>query len=288
MSDSSGPPTVRTVADLRAAVATWRSAGETIALVPTMGALHEGHLSLVRAAHANASKVVATLFVNPTQFGENEDLSTYPRDEDRDRELFAQEKVDLLFAPAIAQMYGENDSTRIDVGELGTCLDGEYRPGFFVGVATVVAKLLLQSLPDVALFGEKDFQQLQVIRRMVSDLHIPVEIMGVPTVREADGLALSSRNAYLTPEEREAAPALYSVLNKIADAARSGGDLPAAIDDGMDELRAAGFSSVDYLTVRNADTFAVIDASTDLQRFPGRVLGAAHLGKARLIDNVKL
>ncbi len=288
MTADTQPEIVRTVDDLRSHITRWRAGGDTIGLVPTMGALHEGHLSLVRAARAQASKVVATLFVNPTQFGKNEDLGTYPRDEVRDRGMLAQGHVDVLFAPGVEQMYGPDDSTRIDVGELGACLDGEFRPGFFVGVATVVAKLLLQSLPDVAFFGEKDFQQLQVIRRMVSDLHIPVEICGVPTLREADGLALSSRNAYLTPEERRVAPTLYRVLNSIADVAGADGDLFKAVDEGTSELLSAGFASVDYLTVRNAATFQPVTTRRDLDGQPGRVLGAAKLGRARLIDNVGL
>jgi pantoate--beta-alanine ligase len=274
---------IRTTHELRAQISEWRAAGHTVALVPTMGALHEGHLSLVRAAHIQASKVIATLFVNPTQFGEGEDLDAYPRDEIRDRTLLGTEGVDLLFAPALDQMYAPDDSTRIDVGELGACLDGEHRPGFFVGVATVVAKLLLQALPDVALFGEKDFQQLLVIKRMVSDLHLPVKIQGVPTVRDDDGLAMSSRNAYLTKDERRAAPTLYKVLNQVAG---HDGDLAKAIKDGTGELLAAGFSNVDYLSVRNAHTFQAIHSKVELGDSPGRVLGAAKLGKARLIDNV--
>lgn len=286
MTDTSHLRTIRTVEELRIQIACWRDAGDTIALVPTMGALHEGHLGLVRAAHENASRVVVTLFVNPTQFGKNEDLDTYPRNEDQDRAMLARESVDLLFAPSVEQMYGPNDSTRIDVGDLGACLDGEYRSGFFVGVATVVTKLLLQALPDIALFGEKDFQQLQVIRRMVDDLHIPVHIQGVPTIREADGLAMSSRNAYLSPEERKCASSLYRVLNNIADVVKNNGDMSGVISVGTSELLSAGFSAVDYLTVRNAETFDLISSGEIRRGVSGRVLGAAKLGKARLIDNI--
>ncbi len=280
--------TVSTVTDLRQHVSSLRTAGVTIALVPTMGALHDGHLSLVRAAREQASHVVVSLFVNPTQFGENEDLDTYPGDRDRDRALLSDENVDLLFMPRVEDMYPEGDVTRITVGDLGSTLEGEYRPGFFIGVATVVSKLLLQVLPDVALFGEKDFQQLQVIRRMVRDLHIPVRIFGVPTVRAPDGLALSSRNAYLSDAERAVAPALYEVLTGIAGTVRKKGDIPAALNMGRASLLSAGFAAVDYLECRHAETFTPVTDATDEDPDNLRVLAAVRLGSTRLIDNVSI
>ena len=201
--------TVRTIADLRARVQGWRGAGQRIGLVPTMGALHAGHVSLVKNSVARCDRTVVTLFVNPTQFGPKEDFSVYPRDEARDAALVAAEGADLLFAPGVDEVYPGGHSTKVHVGGLGDVLEGEYRPGFFTGVATVVTKLLLQALPDEAFFGEKDYQQLQVIKKLIRDLDVPVTATGVATVRESDGLALSSRNAYLTPAERATAPVLH-------------------------------------------------------------------------------
>jgi pantoate--beta-alanine ligase len=272
---------VRSIADLRARVRQWRGAGERVGLVPTMGALHEGHLSLVRRSRAMTTRTCVTLFVNPTQFGPNEDLAVYPRTEEADAAMLAAEGADLLFAPAVAEMYPAESVTRVSVPGIGDLLEGEFRPGFFTGVATIVAKLLIQALPDVALFGEKDYQQLQVIKRMTRDLDIPAEIEGVPTVREADGLALSSRNAYLTPDERRAAPALYQSMSNVAAKVAAGGDVEREEARAAQTLLEAGFSTVDYLTVRDA---ATLRPWTDRAR-PGRVLAAARLGKARLIDN---
>ncbi len=280
--------TVNTVAALRRRIDGWRKAGERIALVPTMGALHEGHLTLVRHARSLADRVCVSLFVNPTQFAANEDLDTYPRDENRDRDLLTQEGIDLLYAPAAGEMYPEGEVTRITMPGIGDCLEGEYRPGFFTGVATVVAKLLIQCAPDVALFGEKDFQQLQVIRRMAADLSIPVAIEGVPTVREADGLALSSRNVYLTGEEREIAPKLHQALNAIRGTLLESGSLGDVIAQETENLLSAGFSSVDYLSARESETFAEIESLDGLKGRKGRILGAARLGKARLIDNIAI
>ncbi len=273
---------VRTIADLRSRIRQWRGDGERIGLVPTMGALHEGHLSLVRRSMNMTTRTCVTLFVNPTQFGPNEDLAVYPRDEDSDAAMLAAEGAHLLFAPPVAEMYPSESATRVSVLGIGDLLDGEFRPGFFTGVATVVAKLLIQALPDVALFGEKDYQQLQVIKRMTRDLDIPVDIEGAPTVREADGLALSSRNAYLTPEERRAAPALYRSIATVAANVAAGADPAREEKRAAQALLEAGFATIDYVTVRDAETLRPWTGSAR----PGRVLAAAKLGKARLIDNV--
>ncbi|MGB0670599.1 MAG: pantoate--beta-alanine ligase [Rhodospirillales bacterium] len=277
---------LRTVADLRQQVAAWRAAGLRVGLVPTMGALHEGHLDLVRAARAEADRVVATIFVNPRQFGPNEDFDQYPRAEERDAGLLAAESCHLLYAPAVTEMYGTGNVTQVCMGGLAGLLEGAFRPGFFDGVATVVTKLFLQAQPDLAFFGEKDYQQLQVIRRFVRDLDIPVEVCGVETRREADGLALSSRNAYLTAAERTVAPALNAGLRALAAAARSGESLQSAEADAAEALLSAGFQSVDYLTVRDAESLEPWPGVRSGR--PGRVLGAAKLGRARLIDNIPL
>jgi pantoate--beta-alanine ligase len=260
----------------------WRTADMRIALVPTMGALHEGHLSLVRAARERADRVCVSLFINPRQFGPNEDFAVYPRDEAGDAAKLAG-LADLLFAPTVEEIYPDGFSTRVDVSPLGDVLEGEHRPGFFSGVATVVAKLLLQALPDIAMFGEKDYQQLLVIRRMVEDLAISASIVGVPTVREKDGLALSSRNAYLCGETRAVAPALHLTLRIIADRVAAGDDASEAEAWGERELLRAGFKSVDYIAVRDAETLQAWERNR-----PGRVLAAARLGKTRLIDNVAI
>jgi len=260
----------------------------TIGLVPTMGALHAGHFALVDAARAQSDRVIATLFVNPTQFAPTEDFASYPRDEATDVAALKTRNVDLLFAPSVDEMYDSHHATRVLVGPIGDDLCGAHRSGFFTGVATVVAKLLLQALPTSAYFGEKDFQQLQVIRRMAVDLNIPVEICGVPTVREADGLALSSRNAYLTEAQRAIAPALYRILGEAADNARSGSTTPADIAAfGRTALTSAGFETVDYFEIRVAETLQVIDQNPiDADTNELRILAAAWLGKARLIDNI--
>lgn len=273
---------VRTVAALRDRVAAWRRRGESVGLVPTMGALHAGHLSLIARAGAYTTRTCVTLFVNPTQFGAGEDLDVYPRDEDGDAEKAASTGAHLLFAPTAVEMYPIGDVTRVTVPELGDILEGAYRPGFFTGVATVVSKLLIQALPDVAVFGEKDYQQLQVIKRMVRDLHVPVHIDGAPTVREPDGLALSSRNAYLTSDERRVAPMLCQALRAIAQDVAGGADPAERAAWGREALFESGFRQVDYVTVRDAET---LEPWPGPQR-PGRVLGAAWLGRARLIDNV--
>ncbi|MEO5336936.1 MAG: pantoate--beta-alanine ligase [Magnetospirillum sp. WYHS-4] len=273
---------VRTVAELRGQIQAWRREGGRIGLVPTMGALHEGHLSLVRRARAEGcTKVAATVFVNPKQFGPNEDFQVYPRDEAGDAAKLESVDTDLMFVPRVSEMYPEGAVTLISVPGLGDLLEGEFRPGFFSGVATVVAKLLLQALPDVAVFGEKDYQQLQVIRRLVRDLDIPVEVVGGETLREPDGLAMSSRNAYLTPEERRIAPALNRTLKGVAERIQGGGGCTQAEDWARGELLAAGFRKVDYVTIRDAETLTGPSVGR-----PVRILAAACLGKARLIDNI--
>lgn len=274
--------TVATIRDLRAQVRAWRQAGETVGLVPTMGAMHDGHLALVRHARAKTMRTCATLFVNPTQFSAGEDFATYPRSEAEDAAKLAAEKVDLLFKPGTAEIYPSGHATKVRVEGLGDILEGACRPGFFTGVATVVTKLLLQSLPDVAVFGEKDYQQLQVVRRLVRDLDIPVRIEAVATVRDADGLALSSRNAYLTPAERRIAPVLFGTISQVAENVARGAKPDVQAAWGADQLARAGFTAVDYLTARDA---ATLEPVADAAR-PARVLAAAWLGKTRLIDNV--
>jgi pantoate--beta-alanine ligase len=273
--------TVRTVGDLRDRVAAWRKAGETVALVPTMGALHEGHLSLVALAKNKADRAVVSIFVNPIQFGPREDFSRYPRDEQGDLAKLGKAGADLVFAPDTAEMYPQGFSTQIKVGDLTEDLCGAARPNHFDGVATVVAKLLLQCAPDLAVFGEKDYQQLLVIKRLVHDLNIPVEIIGGPIVREADGLALSSRNVYLSPSERKTAPLLYQTIAKVAADLAKGRGCDDAVVAARFKLDAAGFR-VDYVAVRDPDTLKPL--SGPVKR--ARVLAAAYLGKTRLIDNV--
>ena len=272
----------RAVAALREAVAGWRRQQERIALVPTMGALHRGHLALVEAARRHCERAVASLFVNPKQFGPREDFAAYPRNEAADLAKFSEAGVDLVFAPTVEEMYPAGFVTSVRVAGMSDELEGAHRSGHFDGVATVVSKLLLQCLPDIACFGEKDYQQLLVVRRMARDLDIPVRIEGVATVREPDGLALSSRNVYLSPEERRVAPLLYRVLNDTAAALAAAPDNVAArLQNGLEALRQAGFAP-DYLELRDA---ADLSAMSRLDR-GARLLAAAHLGRTRLIDNV--
>ena len=277
-------PIVRTVAQLRARVGAWRKAGHSIGFVPTMGALHEGHLSLIGLAVARADHVVASIFVNPTQFGPNEDFDTYPRDEARDAALLGGAGCHLLYAPEVAEMYPPGAFTTVTVSGVSEPLDGLARPGHFAGVATVVAKLLNQCAPDIAVFGEKDFQQLQVIRRLVQDLDIPVEIVGGPTARAEDGLALSSRNAYLTPEQRVIAPRLNGVLRETLARLSAGAAVEATEAWATAELLSAGFKSVDYIEARAPDTLARLGPGPAIGVI--RVLAAARLGRTRLIDNI--
>jgi pantoate--beta-alanine ligase len=274
--------TVRTVKDLRAQVAKWREAGESVGLVTTMGALHAGHLSLIALARKNADRVVASIFVNPTQFGPREDFGRYPRDEAGDVAKLAEAGVDLVYAPNRAEMYPPGFTTRVIVQSLTDDLCGAARPNHFEGVATVVAKLLLQCAPDFAVFGEKDYQQLLVIRRLVTDLNIPVRIVTAPIVREEDGVALSSRNSYLSPQERKRAPLFYRTLRAVAADLGNGEGCDAASSAGRFKLEAEGFR-VDYIAIRDPETLEPLSGPI---RAPARVLGAVYLGKTRLIDNL--
>jgi pantoate--beta-alanine ligase len=257
--DMKTPEIVATIVELRGRIAAWREAGQRIGLVPTMGALHAGHLSLVDAVRGRADKAVVTIFVNPTQFAPHEDFDRYPRTLEGDAVKLGT-STDMIFAPSIKEMYPEGFATKIEVGGPGEGLETDFRPHFFSGVATIVAKLLIAAMPDVAIFGEKDWQQLQVIRRLVTDLALPIEIVGAPILREADGLAMSSRNAYLKPREREIAGKMNVILRNAKD-----------VEQAKHALLDAGFDSVDYVAIRD-----------------GRILAAAKIGGTRLIDNIAI
>ena len=272
--------TVRQLSELRDAISGFRAAGERVAFVPTMGALHAGHMALVAEAKLAAARVVVSIFVNPKQFGPNEDLAKYPRKEQVDSRLLSDAGVDLLWLPAVETMYPEGHSTNISVTGVSEPLDGASRPGHFDGVATVVAKLFNQVKPDVALFGEKDFQQLAVIRRMVADLDFDIDVRGVPTQRDDDGLALSSRNVYLMPEDRAAAVALPRALGVAAKAVEKGEDVDATLAVARASLEAAGFE-IDYIELADAETLGAPVAGK-----PRRLLTAARIGGTRLIDNI--
>jgi pantoate--beta-alanine ligase len=274
----------KTVSALRRSVAQWRDAGETIALVPTMGALHAGHISLVRLARRRADRVVVSIFVNPAQFAPTEDFSTYPRTFDADVALLAQEKADLVWAPqSVAVMYPEGFATRIvPQGAATAGLEDRFRPDFFQGVATVVAKLFTQVMPDIAVFGQKDYQQLKVVTRMARDLDLPLRVIGAPTVRERDGLAMSSRNVYLSADERAQAPLLQRVLKLCAEKIGKGRAIATILSEGREVIERGGFA-LDYLEARHAETLAPIGS---VKEGPIRLLIAARLGTTRLIDNV--
>lgn len=282
---SAALPVLRQVAELQAQIAAWRRAGDRIGLVPTMGALHRGHLALVRATLDAGERAVVSIFVNPTQFGPNEDFALYPRSESEDVEKLRALGADLVWAPAIDAMYPKQFSTYVRVEELTEHLDGPHRPGHFQGVATVVTKLLRQVAPDRAYFGEKDYQQLQVVRRLARDLDLGVEIVGVPTVRDADRLALSSRNVYLSADERQRAVVLPQVLAETAAAAEAG---LASIAELLGAARAAlveaGFGPIDYVEICDAETLVPVRT---IDR-PARIFAAARLGKTRLIDNMPI
>jgi pantoate--beta-alanine ligase len=280
---SRSPMIARTVPVLRRAVDTLRARKATIALVPTMGALHDGHVSLVRLAKRRAKKVVVSIFVNPTQFAPTEDFGSYPRTWKSDLEKLTAEAVDLIWNPDVKTMYPEGFATRIaPEGPATAGLEDRFRPHFFGGVATVVGKLFTQCRPDVAIFGEKDFQQLRVVARMAADLDLGVKVVGSRTVRERDGLAMSSRNVYLSAEERRVAPVLYRTMKESAARLKAGEEIPAAMSKGADIIKAAGFA-LDYFEIRNADTLAPVASASD---GPLRILVAAKIGKTRLIDNI--
>lgn len=275
-------PIVRTLAELRSVVGGWRGRGESVAVVPTMGALHEGHLSLVRAALAKADRVVVTLFVNPKQFNSAADLAAYPRTEHEDAAKLGPLGAHLLYAPHAEEIYPQGFATTVSVAGVSEGLCGAHRGGHFDGVATVVAKLFLQTGADSAFFGEKDFQQLHVVRRMARDLDIPIEVVGCPTVREPDGLALSSRNGRLSPAERRVAPRLAEILGMTARRLAAGGAARPLLEEAARSLLAAGFREVDYVELRAEADLAVLEQADR----PARLLAGAWLGETRLIDNV--
>ncbi|HBI18468.1 MULTISPECIES: pantoate--beta-alanine ligase [unclassified Brevundimonas] len=277
-------PVVRTVADLRATVRDWKRQGLSVGMVPTMGALHEGHLTLVREAAQRADRVVASNFVNPTQFAAHEDLDKYPRQQDEDARLLAGAGCHLMFAPAAAEMYPEGFATSIAMAGPALGLEGDFRPQMFGGVALVVTKLFNQVQPDVAVFGEKDYQQLMVIRRFVRDLDLPVEIVGAPTERDGWGLALSSRNAYLSEPELASARQLNGILFQAAAEAASGRPLPGIEREAYAAILKAGFERVDYVAIRRAEDLGAF--RNDVVDAPARILTAAWIGKTRLIDNM--
>ena len=274
----------RTIAELRQHTSRWRIAGQTIGLIPTMGALHNGHLSLIKLAQGKCDRVIATIFVNPRQFLPNEDFDEYPRNEESDIQKLIEMDVDLLFAPKASEMYQPDASTTVVISKLTDCLCATSRPGFFDGVGTVVTKLLIQALPDLAIFGEKDYQQLLVIKRLTRDLDIPAEIIGAPTIREADGLAVSSRNVFLSKANRETASKVFEILKKTATAIALGNDVLVACEEARSKLMLAGFSEIDYFEARHSETLELI------QNFEnnGRLFAAVWLGSTRLIDNLEI
>lgn len=273
---------IRDIAMLHRAVTALKQGGKSVALVPTMGSLHDGHLSLVRMAKRVADHAIVSIFVNPTQFGPNEDFDAYPRDEARDAALLVEEGTSLLWAPDVATMYPGGHSTHIEVAELGADYCGAARPGHFDGVATVVAKLFNQVRPDVAIFGEKDWQQLAIIRRMARDLDFGIDILGAPIARDADGLALSSRNAYLSKEQRAAAAAFPAALSSAAKAIAGGADVGETLAKAEAAIVESGFDSVDYVALADVDGLERLSAFGK----PARLLAAARIGKTRLIDNL--
>lgn len=273
-----------TISSLRDAVRQWRTAGESVALVPTMGALHAGHRALIDAARAHARRVVVSIFVNPTQFGPHEDFARYPRPLGKDLALLSDARVDAAWLPSVETMYPQGFATTLHVAGMGGDMEGAIRPGHFDGVATVVTKLLLQVAPDIVAFGEKDYQQLCLIKRLVNDLNINISVLEVPTVRESDGLAMSSRNQYLNAQERAIAPMLYAELNALAVqlALSKSGAMQPLLEQAKTNILAAGFAQVDYLELRDRDTLAPVITLNA----PARLLVAARLGATRLIDNI--
>lgn len=281
-------PTTRTRLELLQQVAAWKRAGERVGFVPTMGALHGGHLSLVEKAREKATRIVASIFVNPTQFAPGEDFDTYPRDEDSDLRKLASVGCDLAYLPTVAEMYPEGSVTNVRVEGMSDLLDGIYRPHFFYGVTTVVARLFLHVQPDMAVFGEKDYQQLQIIRRMVRDLGFPIEIIGAPTTRDADGLAQSSRNLYLTADERRNASALQAALHRAASRLSAGGMPTVALAEARALLAASGFGKIDYVSLVDPATLQDLPDMPLTAGIEARLLGAAWMGRTRLIDNISV
>jgi pantoate--beta-alanine ligase len=282
------PLVVRSRVALQQQVGAWRAAGESIGFVPTMGALHAGHISLVEKAKENASRTITSIFVNPAQFAPGEDFDTYPRREADDLALLSAAGCDAVYLPGVAEMYPDGSVTDVRVNELSDLLDGVYRPHFFYGVATVVARLFLHVQPDVAVFGEKDYQQLQVIRRMVRDLGFPLRIIGGETRRDSDGLAQSSRNLYLSPDERRAAGALFAALHRAAIRLSLGQPPAIACAEAEAHVIRAGFRSVDYVALVEPETLARLPDGAPLAPGTARLLGAAWLGRTRLIDNLSV
>lgn len=280
-------PAVRTRAELSEKVKAWKDKGIRVGFVPTMGALHDGHLSLVQTALQSCDRVVASIFVNPTQFAPHEDFDDYPRTEETDRLKLKSAGADLAYIPSVEEMYPDGSVTNVRVEGMSDLLDGIYRPHFFYGVTTIVARLFLHVQPDVAVFGEKDYQQLQIIRRMVRDLAFPVEIVGGETIRDEDGLAQSSRNAYLTKDERAAAPAIKQALDAAADALAKGARVDETLDAACAHIQNAGFQSIDYVSAINPADLSDLPLGPVQTGFEGRLLAAAWLGKTRLIDNIR-
>jgi pantoate--beta-alanine ligase len=275
-------PILRFASQLREQVHQWRRRGYPVALVPTMGALHDGHISLIDVARKHARKIVVSTFVNPAQFAPDEDYGNYPRNEERDWHKLVNARADAMYAPIFEEIYPDDFATRVEVAEITQTLEGLSRPHHFSGVTTVVTKLFLQCLPDYAIFGEKDYQQLLVVRRMVKDLNFPVTIIAGPVKRESDGLALSSRNVYLDERERKIAPQIYGVIGAMAHDLSVGRDILETVKQGRLRLDQAGFR-IDYLEVRDAETLLPFEDMVDR---PARVLAAVFLGRTRLIDNV--
>lgn len=275
-------PIVRTLGDLRAATGAWRRSGETIGVVPTMGALHDGHLSLVAAAKERCDRVIVTIFVNPKQFNNPEDLANYPRTEREDAAKLARFSVDALYVPDADQIYPDRFATTVSVAGLTDVMEGAHRPGHFDGVATVVTKLFLQTSADAAFFGEKDFQQLQVVRRMATDLDIPITVHGCPTIREIDGLAMASRNLLLSDRARTIAPRLHEEMETIATGVAEGQPFATLQTAAIARLELAGFTQVDYLEIRANDDLSLVDNNSR----PARLFAAAWLAGVRLIDNI--
>lgn len=280
------PLRIRTLSALRETLAAYRRAGRSIGFVPTMGALHDGHVSLVEQARTQTDITVVSIFVNPTQFAPGEDLETYPRTEEADIARLAAVGTDIVYLPSVEEMYPDGSVTNVRVEELSDLLDGQHRPHFFYGVATVVARLFVHVQPDLAVFGEKDYQQLQIIRRMVRDLGFPIDIIGGETVRDADGLAQSSRNAYLQPDERAKANVMSAALHRAGCRIAAGLSVADALDEARKRIMAAGFDQLDYVTAVDPMTLQDLPGSAIPEGYEGRILGAAWMGKTRLIDNM--